>query len=381
MGNPNFQAPLSTANELRRAVVTFARGVKQQDCITVYSLVGNRSNMSFEVYLENVMRAGFWVGTIFFIWTSMAFGVTIRSHFFNEFREPKCESTAEFISKYFSKDFSDDLDQQPVVDVFFHQYRCMTRCKPSMYNHFAALIPIDNLTGDESILNVLVNQVGLPWWKKTEEINGYDCSGRQPKPSKAKKDMTKEDRIKFSRALTYHYIKQQNNGNELYDEMEKQLENVTEKDDSVDVGVARIQGEEKHEVMTCCRSLTRKLVDRSWIQRANIIFLFLHPRIGKHNTGITAELTGVNEHTLLGWLTQKKMIAMWIDIVEDLTAEVAIKALPTNVQELYFDVDPESTVSTLRYRRRINNFNNQLQIYYKGGKVRQKGATFFPSKL
>ena len=75
------------------------------------------------------------------------------------------------------------------------------------------------------------------------------------------------------------------------------------------------------------------------------------------------------------------MIAMWIDIVEDLTAEVAIKALPTNVQELYFDVDPESTVSTLRYRRRINSFNNQLQIYYKGGKVRQKGATFFPSKL
>jgi len=29
----------------------------------------------------------------------MAFGVTIRSHFFNEFREPKCKSTAEFVSK------------------------------------------------------------------------------------------------------------------------------------------------------------------------------------------------------------------------------------------------------------------------------------------
>jgi hypothetical protein len=134
MGNPNFQASLSTANELRRAVVTFARGVKQQDCITVYSLVGDRSNMNFEVYLENVMQAGFWVGTIFFIWISMAFGVTICSHFFNEFREPKCESTAELLSKYFSKKFSNDLDQQPVVDVFFHQYRCMTRYKPSMYN-------------------------------------------------------------------------------------------------------------------------------------------------------------------------------------------------------------------------------------------------------
>jgi len=49
------------------------------------------------------------------------------------------------------------------------------------------LIPIDNLTGDESILNVLVNQVGLPWWKKTEEINAYDCSGPQPSPVRPRK--------------------------------------------------------------------------------------------------------------------------------------------------------------------------------------------------
>ncbi len=94
---------------------------------------------------------------------------------------------------YLSNDFLNDLDQQPVVDVYFHQYPCMTRHKPSMYNHFAALIPIDNLTGNKSVLNVIMNQVGLPWGKKTEEINGYDCSGHQPKPSKTKKDMMKEE--------------------------------------------------------------------------------------------------------------------------------------------------------------------------------------------
>jgi hypothetical protein len=65
------------------------------------------------------------------------------------------------------------------------------------------------------------------------------------------------------------------------------------------------------------------------------------------------------------------VIAMWINIVEDLTGEVAIKALPTSVQELYVDVDPVTTVSTLRYRMRLDNFKNQLQMYYKGGKVRQ----------
>jgi hypothetical protein len=267
--------------------------------------------------------------------------------FFNEFREPKCKCTAEFITKYLSEDFADDLDQQPVVDVYFHQYCCMTRCKPSMYNHFEALIPIDNLKGGKSVLNVLMNQVGIPWWKKTDEINGYNCSGSQPKSSKPKKDTTKEDPMKFSMVLTYHYLKQQNNVNELFDKMEKRLENVTKKDDSIDVGVVCIQEEDKHEVMTSCYSLSRKFVDQSWMQRANIIFLFLHPWIGKQNTGITAELTGVNEHTLLGWLSQKKMTAMWIDIVDDLTVEVAIKSLPTNIQELYFDVDNESAVSTL----------------------------------
>jgi hypothetical protein len=45
---------------------------------------------------------------------------------------------------------------------------------------------------------------------------------------------------------------------------------------------------------------------------------------------------------------------MWIDIVEDLTAEVAIKALPTNVQELYFDVDPESTPVDWRIKSEQN---------------------------
>jgi len=87
--------------------------------------------------------------------------------------------------------------------------------------------------------------------------------------------------------------------------MENWLENVAEKDNSIDVGVACIQERDKHEVMTSCHSLYRNIVNHSWIQRANIIFLFLHPWIGKQNTGITAELTGVNEHTLLGWLSKK----------------------------------------------------------------------------
>jgi hypothetical protein len=35
------------------------------------------------------------------------------------------------------------------------------------------------------------------------------------------------------------------------------------------------------------------------------------------------------------------MIQMWVDLVEDMTAEVAIRSLPFHIQDLYMDVDPE----------------------------------------
>jgi len=88
--------------------------------------------------------------------------------------------------------------------------------------------------------------------------------------------------------------------------MEKRVENVAEKGVSIDVGVTRIWKAWSHDIY--CHSLSIKLVDRTWIQWANIIFLFLHPWIGKQNTEITAELAGVNEHNLLGWLSPKKIL-------------------------------------------------------------------------
>jgi hypothetical protein len=62
---------------------------------------------------------------------------------------------------------------------------------------------------------------------------------------------------------------------------------------------------------------------------------------------------------------------LWVDIVEDMTAEVALKALPIYVQDLYAEVDPESSVSAHRYRQRVANARDQLTFKkkYKGGKV------------
>ena len=45
-------------------------------------------------------------------------------------------------------------------------------------------------------------------------MKGYDCS-QQPKSSKQKKNMNKDERKKLNIALTYHYIKVQSDGDDV----------------------------------------------------------------------------------------------------------------------------------------------------------------------
>jgi hypothetical protein len=94
----------------------------------------------------------------------MAYGYGIRSHFFNEFWAPTFESTADFIGKYFKHYLHENM---LIVNVFFHQYKSMTQCKLSMYNHYASLLPVPSNDGSLSILNDMVENMG--------EVNGYDC--------------------------------------------------------------------------------------------------------------------------------------------------------------------------------------------------------------
>jgi hypothetical protein len=64
-----------------------------------------------------------------------------------------------------------------------------------MYNHYASLVPLSSSGDSLELLNEAVNIPGTPWWKKTEEMKGYDCS-QQPKSSKQKKNMNKDERKK-----------------------------------------------------------------------------------------------------------------------------------------------------------------------------------------
>jgi len=55
---PNFHAPVSGVNELRRAIVSFARGQCRNECYTVYSLVAERNGVTFNCYLSQALQDG-----------------------------------------------------------------------------------------------------------------------------------------------------------------------------------------------------------------------------------------------------------------------------------------------------------------------------------
>jgi hypothetical protein len=57
--NPAFHAPVSRVDELRRAVMSFARGESCQECSKIYSLVGEKNEATFDGYLSQVFAAGF----------------------------------------------------------------------------------------------------------------------------------------------------------------------------------------------------------------------------------------------------------------------------------------------------------------------------------
>ncbi len=113
--------------------------------------------------------------------------------------------------------------------------------------------------------------------------------------SKATRALEAEERNEQERtkeiqhSMTYHYLKEQDTTDKVAMEMEKQLENAVDKDDVAkdlvesDVESCSVTGEK----MSSACTLSRKYVGFTWKQRVVIIFIFLHPEIGRRSHEVT----------------------------------------------------------------------------------------------
>jgi len=159
LANPAFKVPVSNVQDLRHAVVSFARDDACRDeCAKVYALMSDKNAPSFDLYLEKVEAPRFWVGTIFFIWASMLYGIDIVSHSFNAAGDPTAMSTASFLKCHLKdSDLASTFGDGAAVNLFFHQYGRMSSCIQSRYNHFACLISVGS--SHPAIIDSLNHQV------------------------------------------------------------------------------------------------------------------------------------------------------------------------------------------------------------------------------
>ncbi len=145
------------------------------------------------------------------------------------------------------------------------------------------------------------------------------------KTSKDKNQLNKEEQKKLHEALTYHYLKNCNQGTKLSQDMFERLEEVEMKEAAItatlnvdvkdlDTGVTAPKSMEAITDTQMTRSVrvTDHYDQRNWLQRAKIVYIYLQPNIGANHSADTAAFTGIKENTLLTWLYQKKTIQGWL---------------------------------------------------------------------
>ena len=190
--------------------------------------------------------------------------------------------------------------------------------------------------------------------------------------------MNKGECREYNKVLTYHYLKEQDNGAEVKEQMEKRHETALTKmtihRSCLQWVIVMLTTTLEKKLHHFAQSLLKLNVLGSNVQ---FLFLFIYPKISQKNLEVACSLAGVKEQTLSGWLCQKKMILMWVDLVENMTAEVALKCLPPHIQDLFMDVDLDSQVSAQRYRQWLQVGAKNKRLLYKGGKVSYMCNAYF----
>lgn len=79
---------------------------------------------------------------------------------------------------------------------------------------------------------------------------------------------------------------------------------------------------------TVFRGNKRTTRERSWVERAIVLFFHFHPNLSDKNLVVTSETFHINSKTIYHWFHKEDVIHKWKDIVLGLTAQMVLEALP-----------------------------------------------------
>jgi hypothetical protein len=69
--------------------------------------------------------------------------------------------------------------------------------------------------------------------------------------------------------------------------------------------------------------------DRAWSEKSVIIYVYLHPMLGKKDAEGVAAVFGVNINTFRGWMSKKASKVLWVDMVCRLLVKDVIASIPS----------------------------------------------------
>ncbi|GAX28789.1 hypothetical protein FisN_25Lh154 [Fistulifera solaris] len=72
----------------------------------------------------------------------------------------------------------------------------------------------------------------------------------------------------------------------------------------------------------------RSTRERSWIERAIILFFHFHPHFADQQLNVTSGVFDIKAKTIYHWFHYKEVINKWKDIVLGLTVQMVLEALP-----------------------------------------------------
>jgi hypothetical protein len=72
----------------------------------------------------------------------------------------------------------------------------------------------------------------------------------------------------------------------------------------------------------------RSTRERSWIERAIILFFHFHPHFADQQLNVTGEVFDIKVKTIYHWFHKEEVIYKWKNIVLGLTAQMVLEALP-----------------------------------------------------
>lgn len=106
-------------------------------------------------------------------------------------------------------------------------------------------------------------------------------------------------------------------------------------------GTSQLKGQQRHEV--------------TWTTKAIFIYFHLHPFFANKDFNVTCTIFKLKAMTIRNWLVKRERIVKWLGLVEQLSFDEVLAALPMKIRSAYQSVvkEPYPALDVARFRRML----------------------------